>query len=207
MIKIDSNIIQFKINIRVLEVQIDTRLKWDSHVRKIHKKMMKQIMILIKMSTFTWNAIFRKTRILYTFVVRSIFIYETAIWHTLKTKKTRIINKLVVIQNRCLRSIFEVFRVTLFSILEIETYVALIDLLLGWHHVEVTSLGWHHLARLPCSLYIVFSPSRNHQSREVAATIPTGYEPGFPFQLSQWSLFLHVKRVTCRTLTKIPSLR
>jgi cytochrome c oxidase assembly factor CtaG len=80
------------------------------------------------MSTFTWDVIFRKIWMLYTFVIRSILIYETMIWHTFKTRKTKIINKLVVIQNRCLRSIFEIFRVTLVSILEIETYVFFIDL-------------------------------------------------------------------------------
>ncbi len=37
-IKIDSNTIQSRIDIRVLDVQIDTRLKWDSHVRKIQEK-------------------------------------------------------------------------------------------------------------------------------------------------------------------------
>jgi hypothetical protein len=127
-IKIESSTIQSKIDIRILKIQIDIRLKWDSHVRKVQKKMIKQFMIFTKMSTFTWDVIFRKTRVLYTFVIRSIFIYETTIWHTFKTKKTRIINKLVVIQNKYFRNIFEVFRVTLISILEIETHVFLIDL-------------------------------------------------------------------------------
>ncbi len=85
-------------------------------------------MIFTKMSTFTWNVIFRKIRMLYTFVIRSILIYETTIWHTCKTKKTKIINKFAVIQNKCFRNIFEVFRVTFVSILEIETHVSFIDL-------------------------------------------------------------------------------
>jgi hypothetical protein len=37
-IKIDSNTFRWKIDIRILDVQIDTRLKWNSHVRKIQKK-------------------------------------------------------------------------------------------------------------------------------------------------------------------------
>jgi hypothetical protein len=127
-IKIESSTIQSKIDIRVLRVQIDTRLKWNSHVRKVQKRMIRQFMTFTKMSTFTWNVIFRKIRVLYTFVIRSTLIYETTIWHTFKTKKTKIISKLAVIQNKCLRNIFEVFRVTLVSILEIETHVFLIDL-------------------------------------------------------------------------------
>jgi hypothetical protein len=52
-IKIESSIIQSKIDIRILRVQIDIRLKWNSHVRKIQKKMIKQFMIFTQMSTFT----------------------------------------------------------------------------------------------------------------------------------------------------------
>jgi hypothetical protein len=59
-IKIESSTIQSKIDIRILKIQIDIRLKWDSHVRKIQKKMIRQFMIFTKMSTFTWNVIFRK---------------------------------------------------------------------------------------------------------------------------------------------------
>jgi hypothetical protein len=51
-IKIDLNTIQSKIDIRDLDVQIDTRLKWDSHVRKIQEKMTKQIMIFTKLMIF-----------------------------------------------------------------------------------------------------------------------------------------------------------
>jgi hypothetical protein len=112
-IKIESSTIQSKIDIRILKIQIDICLKWDSHVWKVKKKMIKQFIIFTKMSTFTWDVIFRKTRMLYIFVIRSVFIYETTIWHTLKTKKTKIINKLVVIQNKCLRNIFEIFRITI----------------------------------------------------------------------------------------------
>jgi hypothetical protein len=75
-IKIDSNTIQSRIDIRVLDVQIDTRLKWDSHVRKIQEKMTKQIMILTKLSIFIWRTIFRKIRVLYIFVIRFAFIYD-----------------------------------------------------------------------------------------------------------------------------------
>lgn len=61
-IKIDSNTIQSKIDIRVFDVQIDTRLKWDSHVRKIQEKMTKQIMIFIKLSTFIWRTVMNDNR-------------------------------------------------------------------------------------------------------------------------------------------------
>jgi hypothetical protein len=127
-IRIDSNTIQSRIDIRVLDVQIDTRLKWDSHVRKIQETMTKQIMIFTKLSIFIWRAIFRKTRMLYIFVVRFVLIYDVFVWHMLKNKKSKMINKLAVIQNRCLRSIFESFQITSISFLKVETHVVFIDL-------------------------------------------------------------------------------
>jgi hypothetical protein len=141
-IKIESSIIQSKIEIQILRIQIDIRLKWNSYVRKVQKKMIKQFMIFTKMSTFTWSVIFRKIRVLYTFVIRSAFIYETAIWHILKTRKTRIINKLVVLQNKCFRRIFKVFRVTIVSILEIETHVLFIYLHLNQLQTHTRHFMW-----------------------------------------------------------------
>jgi hypothetical protein len=88
-IKIDSNTIQSRIDIRVLDVQIDTRLKWDSHIRKIQEKMTKQIMIFTKLSIFIWKTIFRKTRVLYIFVVRFVLIYDVFVWYMLKNKNRR----------------------------------------------------------------------------------------------------------------------
>jgi hypothetical protein len=136
-IKIDSNTIQSRIDIRILDVQIDTRLKWDSHVRKIQEKMTKQIMILTKLSIFIWKATFRKIRMLYIFVVRSIFTYDVFVWHMLKNKKSRMINKFAIIQNRCLRSIFESFRVISISILKAETHVIFIDLHLNQLQTQI----------------------------------------------------------------------
>jgi hypothetical protein len=41
IINIDTNIIQLKTDIRMLKVQIDYKLKWESHVKKIQKKMIR----------------------------------------------------------------------------------------------------------------------------------------------------------------------
>ncbi len=136
-IKIDSNTIQSKIDIRILDVQIDTRLKWDSHVQKIQEKLTKQIMIFTKLSIFIWKKIFRKTRMLYIFVVRSILTYDVFVWHMLKNKKSKMINKLAIIQNRCLRNIFRSFRIISISILKTETHVVFINLHLNQLQIQI----------------------------------------------------------------------
>jgi hypothetical protein len=138
-IKIDSNTIQSRIDIWILDVQINTRLKWSSHVRKIQEIMTKQIMIFTKLSIFIWKTTFRKTRMLYIFVIRSILIYDVFVWHMLKNKKSKMINKLAVIQNRCLRSIFESFRIISISILKAETHVVFIDLHLNQLQTQIKS--------------------------------------------------------------------
>jgi hypothetical protein len=50
MINIDFITIISKIDIRVLRLQIDIKLRWESHVRKIQKKMISQFMTLSKIS-------------------------------------------------------------------------------------------------------------------------------------------------------------
>jgi hypothetical protein len=85
-------------------------------------------MIFTKLSIFIWKAIFRKIRMLYIFVVRSILTYDVFVWFMLKNKKSKMINKLAIIQNRCLRNIFESFWIISISILKVKTHVVFIDL-------------------------------------------------------------------------------
>jgi hypothetical protein len=123
ILNIVNNIIESKTNICVLELQIDTKLKWGSHVRKIQKKMIRQSMTLIKISALIWRIIFSKSRVVYIFVIRSIIIYVSSIWHMFKKKRTSINEKLTMLQNKCLRIVTDVFRVTLISVLKVKTYI------------------------------------------------------------------------------------
>jgi hypothetical protein len=96
IINIKTNVVESKTNIRVLNLQINIKLKCNSHVRKIQKKMIKQFIILTKISISIWEVIFNKTRVVYIFVIRSIMIYVFSMWHTFKEKKINIDNKLTI---------------------------------------------------------------------------------------------------------------
>jgi hypothetical protein len=74
---------------------------------------------------------------LYIFVVRFAFIYDVFVWHMLKNKKSKMINKFAVIQNRCLRNIFESFRIISISILKVKTHVVFIDLHLNQLQTQI----------------------------------------------------------------------
>jgi hypothetical protein len=97
-INIDFITIFSKIDIRMLRLQIDIKLKWESHVRKIQKKMIDQFMTLSKISISTWDAIFARIRQIYTTMIRSAIIYEFVVWHILKKVKNvkSSINKLII---------------------------------------------------------------------------------------------------------------
>lgn len=69
-----------KTDIRVLGVQIDTKLKWHAHVREVQtNKMTKQSLALSKVTTSTWGATFAKARHIYSAVVRPAMTYGATV--------------------------------------------------------------------------------------------------------------------------------
>ena len=123
-INIVDNEISSQSEVKVLDLHINTALKWESHVKKIQKKMIKQTITLIKISTFIWRATLKRARRVYTAIIRSTMIYELTVWHIFKKiKKSRILNKLIIIQNKCLRVITEIFKVTSIAVLETKSHV------------------------------------------------------------------------------------
>jgi hypothetical protein len=80
-IKICDVVKQFFNHVRVLSVQIDNKLKWNAHFRNVQKKMITQILILLRLIAFTWKACFSKIQLIYTTIIRSIIIYDFTFWH------------------------------------------------------------------------------------------------------------------------------
>ncbi len=85
-------------------------------------------MILFKISAFIWEINFNKTRMIYYFVIRSIMTYVSSMWHSLKQKRTNIKSKLTILQNKNLRTMTRIFRITLVSILKVEIYIVLMNI-------------------------------------------------------------------------------
>lgn len=127
----DSAIINPETEIRVLGLQIDTKLQWGPHIKGIQKKMTKQSLALSRISTSTWGATFAKARHVYTAVVRPAMTYGSAAWHLPaevgKTSRT-IESKMAVLQNKCLRTVSGAFKATPIKALDAETPVAPLSL-------------------------------------------------------------------------------
>jgi hypothetical protein len=117
--------------VRVLSVQFDIKLKWDSHIKKIQNKMITQMLALIKLTISIWKACFKKTKHVYNVVVRSVITYDSSTWHASHDRSDTTLsltNKFIDSSKQNLRTINEAFRITSKEILNVETQMQLIEL-------------------------------------------------------------------------------
>ena len=71
-----------KLEVRVLGIWVDPKLKWSAHWSKVQKKASTQIGALVRTTASTWGASFLRARQVYSAVVRPAMAYGAAIWHT-----------------------------------------------------------------------------------------------------------------------------
>jgi hypothetical protein len=128
-IKICDVVKQSLSHVRVLNVQIDNKLKWDAHLRNVQKKMITQILIFSRLTAFTWKAYLSRIRLIYTTIIRSIIIYDFISWHASHERSNNVVvatKKLVKLQQQSLRLISDNFKTISMQILETKTHVQLI---------------------------------------------------------------------------------
>jgi hypothetical protein len=88
-------------HVRVLRVQIDNKLKWDTHFRSVQKKMIIQTLTLSRLIAFTWKTCFSKVKLIYMTIIRSIIIYDSTIWHASHERSNSVVvttKKLIKLQ-------------------------------------------------------------------------------------------------------------
>jgi hypothetical protein len=98
--------------VRILSVQLDIKLKWHSHVKKIQNKMITQMFALIRLTIFIWKVCFKKTRHVYNVVVRFVITYDSSTWHASHDRSDTslsLTNKFINLQKQNLRTISETF--------------------------------------------------------------------------------------------------
>jgi hypothetical protein len=128
-IKICDVVKQSFSHLRVLNVQIDNKLKWDVHLRSVQKKMFTQILILSRLIAFMWKACFSRIKLIYSTIIRSIIIYDFIIWHASHERSNSVVvatKKLIRLQQQNLRLINDNFKAISMQILETKTHVQLI---------------------------------------------------------------------------------
>lgn len=125
-ITIDGETRTPKADIRVLGVQIDTKLKWGPHIKKIQNRMVTQTQALTKITVSTWRASFLRARHVYLAVIRPAMTYGLTAWHArldIKDARKSVVEKLAVIQNRCLRAVAGAYKATPIEVLHAETMI------------------------------------------------------------------------------------
>jgi hypothetical protein len=93
---------QVKGSMRVLGIQIDTKLKWNPHIAKIHDRYASQSLALGRITASTWGASFERARLVYSAVVTPAITYGAGIWYSpqgTETARKAIGRKLETLQN------------------------------------------------------------------------------------------------------------
>ena len=93
--------------------------------------MTNQTLTLTKLIAFTWKITFNKIRHIYKTMIRSKITYESMIWHEFKKTKLisqKTINALTIIQNNCLKRIFEIYKTIFIAKLKTKTHISFINI-------------------------------------------------------------------------------
>jgi hypothetical protein len=131
IININEIIKKSFISIKMLKVQLDIKFKWDSHVKKIHEKMTTQMLAFTRLTASTWEVCFKKTKQVYTTIVRSIITYEFSTWHASHERSNsfmKFIKNLINLQKQSLRTVCDSFKTTFHQFLDVETQISFIEL-------------------------------------------------------------------------------
>ena len=124
-VNIENIVIELKVNIRILGLQLDTGLKWNAHIDKIQSKMTTQRLALSRLTTSTWGASLTKTRTIYSAVIRPVISYAATVWRAPQDAVVHvkgIDKKLNVIQNGWFRIITGAFKATPVEVSKAEGY-------------------------------------------------------------------------------------
>ena len=121
---------QTKGSIRVLGIQIDTKLKWNPHIAKIHDRYASQSLALGRITASTWGASFERARLVYSAVVTPAIIYGAGIWYSpqgTETARKSTGKQLEILQNQGLRRILGAYRAVSSAVLEKEADIPPIE--------------------------------------------------------------------------------
>ncbi len=88
---IENSIIKLKLNVWVLEVQLNMKLQWDSHLRQIEADHIIKMLMLSWLEIFIWKATFAKARQIYSAMIRLKMTFEASIWHQ-RNKEEKLLN-------------------------------------------------------------------------------------------------------------------
>ncbi len=112
--------------VRILGVQVDTKLRWGPHLAKTREKEASLLCAMSRITSSTWGASFEKAKLVYKTVVKPALLYGAGVWYgpqgtTLARKSVD--RQLETTQNHFLRKISGAYRAVTGRVLEKETNI------------------------------------------------------------------------------------
>ena len=135
-------------SLRVLGIYFDPKLNWGAHIKKIEQKSHTQVQSISRLAQSTWGATFKKSKLLYSTLVRPALTYGSQIWAEAGPSgkiPERIVKPLRSIQRKFLKHVTGAYKSTSSRVLEHETSVLPIELYLKQRRVQHAGLS----AKLP----------------------------------------------------------
>lgn len=117
--------------IRVLGVQVDSKLRWKGHVQQVVQKGNMAFEALSRLTASTWGPSMKRSRLLYTAVARPAMLYGSQLWGVREDgtpPAASLIRPLKCLQNQCLRKVMGAYKRTPTAALERESNVPPVEL-------------------------------------------------------------------------------
>jgi hypothetical protein len=132
-------------SLRVLGVWLDPTLSWADHISKAVTKGISAFESMARITTSVWGPSVRKSRLIYTAVVRPVMLYGSQVWSTRPGNEIACTNKLAplgTVQNKCLRRILGAYKRTPVPAIERESEIPPLDL-----HIKSQTTQWAFFTR------------------------------------------------------------
>ena len=116
--------------VRILGFWIDSRLRWQPHIRKLEGKAIANIEAIQRLTASTWGATFHQSKLLYSAIVRPALTYGAQVWSQGQkvNTTTSLVLPLQKVQARCLRKITGAYKSTNVQVMEHETGIPPVDI-------------------------------------------------------------------------------
>ncbi|KAI1002476.1 hypothetical protein K3495_g5726 [Podosphaera aphanis] len=143
-VKIQGQLTKPQSSLRVLGIYFDPKLNWGAHVKNIQEKSNNQIQTISRLAQSTWEATFKKSKLLYSTIVRPALTYGSSIWAEAGPAgkiPERIVKPLRSIQRKSLKIITDAYNSTSCRVLEHESAILPIEIFLKQRRVQHAGLS------------------------------------------------------------------
>ena len=130
-VRFNGQEVPMETTIRVLGVQVDSKLRWKEHVQQVVQKGNMAFEALSRITASTWGPSMKRSRLLYMAVVRPAILYGSQVWGMRDNgtpPAASLIRPLKCLQNRCLRKVMGAYKRTPTAALERESNILPVDL-------------------------------------------------------------------------------